>query len=250
MKKIELYSVGNRFNTNKCGYITIIDKLKDNRIIVMFDDGFKIEVFINAIRKGNIKNPYVKNTFGVGCFGEVSKDIPSSVISKVHTCWYNMLMRCYDNRIILKQPTYKNVSVCEAWFNFSNFLDFYIDNFPSHIENVKFELDKDLLQQGVENKIYSPNTCVFLPSRINTFLQIKRRNSSGFIGVSMDKRDGKWVAQTMNFDIAKKLWLGNFLTKEEASLSYQKARAEQSEKAKQYLRNLNYLPEDVIELIK
>ncbi|WP_423172691.1 hypothetical protein, partial [Stenotrophomonas sp. CASM112] len=46
-----------------------------------------------------------------------------------------------------------------------------------------FELDKDLLIKG--NKVYSENTCIFIPAEINLLL-IKREASRGehLIGVS------------------------------------------------------------------
>ena len=44
--------------------------------------------------------------------------------------------------------------------------------------------------------------------------------------------------------------LGYFTNPEQASIVYQQARTEQADKVKSYLRSLNYLPEEVIQLIK
>ena len=44
-------------------------------------------------------------------------------------------------------------------------------------------LDKDLKVTG--NKIYSPETCLFISPKVNGYLIIKHgRNTSGFIGAS------------------------------------------------------------------
>ena len=149
------------------------------------------------------------------------------------------------------KTSYINTTICEDWLCFDKFEQWYIKNYPNHIVGIKLSLDKDLLQQGIENKIYSPETCVFLPHSINTFLAInKPKNTSGYVGVSWYKNRNKWVSQIHIFNEKTYKNLGYFKDIEEASLVYQKARAEQAEKAKQYLRNLNYLPEEIIQLVK
>ena len=116
---------------------------------------------------------------------------------------------------------------------------------------IKFHLDKDLLQSDIENKIYSPDTCLFLPHNVNRFLANKQsNNTSGYIGVCWHKTKKKWVAQITLFEEGKTKHLGIFSTPEDASLVYQEARAIESEKVKEYLRSLNYLPEEVINSLK
>ena len=142
--------------------------------------------------------------------------------------------------------------MCNEWLNFQNFAKWYKDNLLK-ISKVNFQLDKDLLQENIENKIYSPETCIFLPHNVNSFLTNKQSsNTSGFIGVCWDNQVKKWKAKIKVFceDKGKQGYLGLFSTPEQASLVYQQARAEQAEKVKDYIRSLNYLSEDIIQLIK
>ena len=85
--------------------------------------------------------------------------------------WMSMLRRCYSKAYQEKQPSYKGCSVCEEWLTFSNF--------KSWMETQDWEgkqLDKDLLVY--KNKIYSPETCVFIDQRLNTFL-VKSNKTRG-----------------------------------------------------------------------
>lgn len=101
--------------------------------------------------------------------------------SKCYQTWNSMLSRCYNPNNKSHQKTYNNCKVCEEWLTFSNFKkwfnEFYIDG---------YSLDKDLLIKY--NRIYSPETCCFLPSEINTALITKQNKKSNLpTGVSRDK---------------------------------------------------------------
>ena len=59
------------------------------------------------------------------------------------------------------------------------------------------QLDKDIISPG--NKIYSPDTCVFVEPKINKLIQGKKRKVSDFpIGVNLDR--GKYKAYMDAFD--------------------------------------------------
>ena len=71
-----------------------------------------------------------------------------------------------------KYSTYEKCSVCEEWHNYQKFL---LNGFAKNyyeIAQERMEIDKDILVKN--NKIYSPDTCVFVPRRINSLL-IKKR---------------------------------------------------------------------------
>ncbi len=89
--------------------------------------------------------------------------------------------------------------------------------------NVKgFDLDKDLLIKG--NKVYSEDTCVFLPVEINSLLT-KSIASRGehLIGVSWHKKGKSFVAQ-INKNKGKQEKLGYFKTELEAFNAYKQAK--------------------------
>lgn len=99
--------------------------------------------------------------------------------------WAGMLKRCYSKKFQDSHPTYRGVLVCKEWLTFSNF--------KAWMERQDWEdndLDKDLLFP--DKKIYSPETCVFIPSYINTmFLENGATRGSFPIGVSLYKRNKK-----------------------------------------------------------
>ena len=82
--------------------------------------------------------------------------------------WKNVIQRCYNKKIHIYKPEYKDKSVCEEWLNYTNFKLWYDEHFIS-VKNNQVDLDKDLLVQG--NKIYSPETCVFLLHYQNTMFE-------------------------------------------------------------------------------
>lgn len=84
------------------------------------------------------------------------KNIPS------YNSWCNMLRRCYCSTSN-NDPTYAGCTVCEEWKYFSNFKTWYDTNY---IEG--FHLDKDILVEN--NKVYSPDTCRYIPQYLNSLL--------------------------------------------------------------------------------
>ena len=249
--KEEKFGVGTKHTTSEGCEIEIVGKINVLRRRVRFENGYEIVGDMSAIKKGNIKNPYHTSVCSVGFYGvgDYKAQINRKNTSE-YEIWRSMLKRCYDEKCQQKFPTYKDTTVCEEWKNFQNFAKWYNENYPK-IEGINFQLDKDLLQSDVENKIYSPETCVFIPNNVNIFLANKcTKNTSGYTGVSWYKTNKKWAAHINLFGEGKLKHLGYFFTPEEASQSYQQARAIEAEKVKYYLRGLNYLPEEIIQLVK
>ena len=108
-----------------------------------------------------------KLTHGVGLCDVrgVSTKLPS------YRRWSGMLERCYNSKSLSRFPTYTGCSVCEEWLTFSNFKRWHDDNYREG-----YHMDKDILVQG--NKVYGPETCCFVPGRINTMLT-DRHNARG-----------------------------------------------------------------------
>ncbi len=147
---------------------------------------------------------------GIGYRGSENVDCKSESYLK----WHDMLVRCYNEKFHERQPQYKGCTVCEEWLNYSNFKVWYDQN---KIDGMLLDLDKDILFKG--NKVYSPETCCFVPHAINTlFLSKKESRGDCPIGVHFDKSKGKYRAE-MSF-MGEQIKLGTFGTAESAFARY------------------------------
>ena len=108
------------------------------------------------------------------------------LVMPAYRAWNNMLTRCYSDKFHIKQPTYIGCTVSEDWLYFTSFKQWHDDNYVDGRQ-----LDKDLLIKG--NKIYSPNTCVYIPSALNTLLNDRAAERGNYpIGVSFNKEKRKY----------------------------------------------------------
>lgn len=147
---------------------------------------------------------------GIGYRGSENVDSTSESYLK----WHDMINRCYNAKFHERQPQYKGCTVCEEWLNYSNFKVWYDKN---KITGVSWDLDKDILFKG--NKVYSPETCCFVPHAVNTlFLNGKKNRGDLPLGVHFDKSKGKYRAE-MSF-IGEQIKLGTFGTAESAFARY------------------------------
>lgn len=169
-----------------------------------------------------------KKVYGVGIndysglIREKRKFLPS------YKYWASMIMRCYSQSMHRKRPRYKDCTVCEDWLYFSNFKKWFDENY---IEGN--QLDKDILVKG--NKVYSPETCCFVPSKINNLFESSKSYRGKYpIGVSFNKQWMKFETHIRLKD--RRIFLGYFNSAEEAFEVYKKAaEAKIKEIAKEYL---------------
>jgi len=187
-------------------------------VTVRFDNGYTTTCEYKSFRKGGVKNPYDKTVYGHGYIGEGKykssindKQTPQSV------AWNSMMCRCYSPKFQSRTPSYLGCEVCDEWLNFQNFARWYDDNYYQ-ISSKAMCLDKDIIFKG--NKVYSPETCVFVPSDIN-ILFVKRNAVRGRypIGVNYYKALNKYQASCNNCTCGTK-YLGYFDTPEEAFYAY------------------------------
>lgn len=138
---------------------------------------------------------------------------------KFYQTWKSMFRRCYSKIFHAKQSTYSDCTVCDEWLLLSNFKKWFDENY---IEG--YALDKDILVKG--NKVYSPETCCFVPNEINALLT-KRQNYRGKlpIGVTINNKSFYYIA-TINLNGRKRKYIGSFSTPEEAFEAYKKAKEE------------------------
>lgn len=143
----------------------------------------------------------------------------NKIHTKEYSTWKTMLARCYSESRLKASPTYNGCNVHEDWFNFQNFANWFNENYYE-IPGQKTTLDKDILLKG--NKIYGPDTCIFVPEDIN-LLFVKRNANRGEcpIGVNYHKVSSKYKAECRNHSGNKK-HLGLYINKEEAFRAYKK----------------------------
>ena len=203
----------------------IVEYVNSQDVTVQFKrTGEVVKCAYGTFVKGKVKSHFSASVFGVGVTGvEPTRDENGKMIDS-YKCWKRMLQRCYSAKYQEKQPTYIGCCVSDDWLYYPNFKNWYNENYYE-IDNKTSQLDKDVLIKG--NKVYSPDTCVFVPKFINT-LFTKRQNGRGElpIGVCYDKTSKKYKAQLSVFKDGKKTlkYLGCFNTPNEAFEVYKQAK--------------------------
>ena len=201
------------------------------------------------IEKGNVKYPYHRSVYSIGYIGEGEYKVSiNRKLTKVYETWRGILARCYDEKTLKKQPTYRDVTVHNDWHNFQNFAKWFYKE-----SNYKkgWYIDKDILSK--ENKIYSSETCAFIPVELNSFMannQDLKKSTSEYTGVYFSKRYNKFVAE-IQADM-KTTYLGTFSNtpfgEKRAAVAYIKKRRIEVEKIKIKYRDV--LPEKVVNNIR
>ena len=217
--------VGKVFKSKSSGDFKVLKYNDSYNVGIQFlKTGYETIVQLTNVRNGYIKDPYLPSVYGVGILGTKYPSKVSGVTTKEYVPWCSMLKRCYSDSYKKKNPTYKD---CEVSENFKSYEYFYEwchkqVGFGNDGNGNPFHLDKDLLIKG--NKVYSENTCVFIPSEINSLL-IKREALRGeyLIGVYWSKTNKAFVAQVRK-NKGKQEHLGFFKTEIEAFNAYKQAK--------------------------
>ena len=188
--------------------------------IQFINTGFETTVELGGIRKGEVRDPYSPSVFGEGILGTKYPTKVSGVQTKEYELWTGMLERCYSDKYQKKQPTYEGCEVSENFKSYEYFYEWCHKQIG--FNNEGWHLDKDLLVKG--NKVYSENTCVFIPREINQLL-VKRTASRGehLIGVSWSKTNKAFMAR-VGKSKGRSEYLGLFKTEIEAFNAYKQAK--------------------------
>ena len=174
-KRLEL--VG-KIKVMNCGEeVEIIKYYNASNILVRFNEsGEVVKSTYGNFKRGTIKSHFNISVYNVGVIGnKLNWDKDSC------KRWRGILERCYNSKFLIKNPTYIGCSVCNEWLYYPNFKKWYDENYYT-IKNQRMELDKDILFKG--NKIYNPNSCIFVPERINT-LFTKSNKSRGELPIGL-----------------------------------------------------------------
>ena len=169
---------------------------------------FKHHGTLRNLLKGEVKDFTQPTLFGVGIVDKQDID------KKVYKIWQSMLERCYSKKYKSKYPTYENCIASEYFKYYSHFEKWCYQQVG--FDNEGWHLDKDLLIKG--NKVYSEDTCVFLPKEINLIFGKKTKTRSYKTGVRFDKRYGKYSVRIHTHK--GRVCFGGYTTESEAYNKY------------------------------
>lgn len=143
--------------------------------------------------------------------GKGINDVKGSSRTWQYSLWINMLKRCYSDNP--SNPSYVGCEVSEHFLTLSNFIA-WVDKFGKPLKG--WCLDKDLLGNG---KLYSEDTCCFLPMTINMVFKNHNFSTIGLLrGVNQQPGSGRFKASRSMY--GKVVCLGTYGTQEEAHEAY------------------------------
>lgn len=137
---------------------------------------------------------------------------------KSSSTWENMQIRCtrFGKTLrVNRSKSYAEVDAVDLFKNYQTYCEWFHNEVTNGNYQDGFELDHNLLCPGT--KIYSPETCLWLPVEINRVVVDSRRNIHGCTGIYKKKTKGFAASLVEN---GKKQHLGTFNTVEEASAAY------------------------------
>ena len=129
---------------------------------------------------------------------------------KLSSTYWNMRARCYSEDYQKRNPKYVGCTVCPEWMdNKQTFYDWMKENYYT-VDDDQMDLDKDILVKG--NKIYSPDTCIFVPHVINSYFENLTRKPVYLSTIGKYRMD-IWIEN-------RNISLGYFDSEEEAKMEF------------------------------
>lgn len=167
----------------------------------------------------------VRNTpqtlaYGVGLYSE---GFYSAKVDNEHTkeykLWRAMLRRCYKTS---EGTSYEDCEVSDEFLHFQSFAKWCNEQVGFDLED--YQLDKDILIEG--NKIYSAETCVFVPKDLNCFNRVNEGKYKQ--GVCWHEGTQKYRSRIQDVVTGKRICLGLYATEQSAFDSYVIAKNKQA----------------------
>lgn len=211
--------IGDKFNT-KYGICEVIDYQNCENVFVKFENtGGITRTNTTDLRRDSVRDYYAPSIAGVGYFGQGEyKSRINKKMTKEYQVWSGMITRCYDEKSLQKEPSYRECSVCKEWHNFQTFAKWMIEE-SNYREG--WQLDKDL--KNPENKVYCPENCLFIPKELNKALVVNRTSDKTTCrGVKL-VGESYLVSMSIN---GKNTYYGSYSTEQEASRVYKEKKLE------------------------
>lgn len=205
---------GDKYDYSKVEYINNRTKV----CIICSTHGAFWQIPIDHIRGNGCLKCAKERFFGIN-------DIPYPHDYRSYSYWQGLINRCYQQKTNPKNHSYSDCAICKEWLTFSNFKKWFENPVNGYIPC--YQIDKDILQKG--NKIYSPDTCCFLPKELNqVFIRHYKRRGDLPIGVRK-LRSGRYYCSVRKH--SKNDYIGSYNTPEEAFNAYKIAK-------EQYIKEL------------
>ncbi len=168
------------FSTNNSGNCVVVNYTNYDDVTVKFvETGYETKTRMDNLKLGKVKDYLHPSIYGKGILGEGFKQSDSQSYS--FQLWKNMLKRCYSEVSFKKSPSYEQCLTSETFNHYQQFKTWC--NNQIGFGNEGWELDKDILIKG--NKIYSEDTCCFVPKEINLLL-VKHDKGRGNYSLGVD----------------------------------------------------------------
>lgn len=206
-----------RFNYQGC-LMEVIEFINSSDMTIEFQDEYKYKVKTNSSNflSGRINNLFFKSYYNVGYLGDY-KGKGNICSRKSFGIWRGMIERCYS-KSSKKYKTYglNGITVCNDWHCYTNFEDWYDSNYYE-VDNENMCIDKDIIS---DTKIYSPETCIIIPEKINEmFVGIHKTYKNG-LSNGIRIKNNKYCARIK--ENRKEIYLGAFDNINDAILAYKK----------------------------
>ena len=208
---------GKLFKTRNYGELIVVKYVSNTEMNVRFiSTGYETTCELGNLLKGRVRDRMAATVFGVGIVGSNCVTV-NGKLERSYVLWYSMLERCYSKNANVKHSSYKGCTVSDGFLYYPYFKEWCEKQIG--FDQDGWHLDKDILIKG--NKVYSDNTCCFVPPEINTLL-VKRNSLRGEfpIGVGFHKPLNKYASKLSTHGKARNL--GYFSSVEEAFAVYKR----------------------------
>ena len=219
MKKAEYE--GKVFKTKNYGDVVVLQYTNTRDVTVKFINTGNIrKVGMSELKKGEVRDNELKPVYKVGVM-DVPNVITHEHSPKSYRAWNHMLQRCYNENLRHLHQTYADCVVSDDFKYYSKF-KVWSEKQIGYTQD-GWALDKDILVRG--NKIYSAETCAFVPTEINCLIHTGK-SYRGLLpqGVVLSSNKKRYRARV---SMGGKYYdQGTFDTPEEAFMKYKEVKEE------------------------
>lgn len=237
---------GEVYSSNKSGDFIVTNYINSMKIEICFlNTGHKQYVQASKITTGKIWDRSVQYLIkGLGINDCVGYGDSTTNDSEYYQKWVYLIDRCSDS-YKLRKPTYEGSFPCKEWVYYSNFKNWAIDEYKRIGEDFSLQLDKDILVKG--NKIYSPETCCFVPNWLNMILVCGPTECKSGLPKGVSRKRDKFHAGIYSEN--KAISLGSYSDPMEAHQAWQLAKSNCIENAIVKYADLSCFRTDVAEAL-